>query len=152
MRLSLNKPVARTVPRRTRERELIMDHVQSMKGHFTAEEERTIIDEINSLEPDILLVGMGSPIQEQWIACNAPRLRVKASFAIGGFFDFLSGEKRRAPEWVRRIGAEWLFRFTQDPATKWQRVFIEIPVFLIRLLAGRLVTAGSTNYGVEGEL
>ena len=99
---------------------------------------------------DILLVGMGSPIQEQWIAANAPRLHVRASFAVGGFFDFLSGEKRRAPSWMRRVGIEWVFRFTQDPATKWQRVFIEIPVFLIRLIAGRFVPAGASNYGVEG--
>lgn len=120
------------------------------QGHFTPDEERTILEEINMLKPDILLVGMGSPIQEQWITSNAPRLRVKASFAVGGFFDFLSGEKRRAPEWIRRIGAEWLFRFSQDPVTKWQRVFIEIPVFLVRLLAGRLVRADSANYGVEG--
>ena len=120
------------------------------QGHFAPHEEEVIIQNINMTKPDLLLVGMGSPIQEQWIAANAPRLRVKACFAVGGFFDFLSGEKRRAPIWIRRLGIEWLFRFSQDPATKWQRVFIEIPVFLIRLVAGRLVPAGTSNFGVEG--
>jgi N-acetylglucosaminyldiphosphoundecaprenol N-acetyl-beta-D-mannosaminyltransferase len=125
--------------------------VGAHQGHFDCDEEQTIIEEINMLEPDILLVGMGSPIQEQWITSNAPRLRVKASFAVGGFFDFLAGDKRRAPAWIRRIGAEWLFRFSQDPATKWQRVFIEIPVFMVLLLAGRVFPAGSATFGVEGE-
>ena len=120
------------------------------QGHFSTDEEEAIIQDINMKRTDILLVGMGSPIQEQWIAANAPRLHVRASFAVGGFFDFLSGEKRRAPSWMRRVGIEWVFRFTQDPATKWQRVFIEIPVFLIRLIAGRFVPAGASNYGVEG--
>ncbi len=133
-----------------RERFPALKLVGAHQGHFDADEERAILKEINRLEPDILLVGMGSPLQEQWIVSNAPGLRVKASFAIGGFFDFLSGEKRRAPEWVRRIGIEWLFRFTQDPATKWKRVFVEIPVFLARLLAGRCVPSGSAHYGVEG--
>jgi N-acetylglucosaminyldiphosphoundecaprenol N-acetyl-beta-D-mannosaminyltransferase len=60
-------------------------------------------------------------------------------FAVGGLFDFIAGTKRRAPEWMRRAGCEWLYRFLQDPKTKWQRVCVEIPAFLTRLLLNRLV-------------
>lgn len=99
-------------------------------GYFTDQEEQEIIDEINDLQPDILLVALGSPSQEKWIAHNAHRLDVRVCFAIGGLFDFLSEEIERAPLWMRELGMEWLFRFLQDPLAKWNRIIIEIPVFL----------------------
>ncbi|HEY6193302.1 MAG TPA: WecB/TagA/CpsF family glycosyltransferase [Bacteroidota bacterium] len=105
-------------------------------GYFSPEEEPLIIEEINSREPDILLVALGSPNQELWIARHAGELKTAVCLAVGGLFDFLARIRRRAPLWMRKLGLEWVYRLLQDPRTKWQRVFIEIPYFLL-LLAGR---------------
>lgn len=99
-------------------------------GYFNEEEEEQIIEEINEKKPDILLVALGSPLQEKWVAQNAHRLNANVCFAVGGLFDFMSNEVDRAPRWMRDIGMEWLYRFFQDPAKKWDRIFIEIPEFL----------------------
>lgn len=106
-------------------------------GYFKGQEERQLIDEINERNPDILLVGMGSPLQEKWISENASRLNTRVCFAVGGLFDFLSGDTSRAPYWIRKIGFEWMHRFIQNPRDKWNRIFIEIPVFLYLVITRR---------------
>lgn len=112
-------------------------------GHFsTAKEEEAIIGEINNVKPDILLVALGSPFQEQWISRNAHRLDAGLSFGVGGLFDFLSGQRKRAPSWMRSLGIEWVYRFLQDPQTKWNRVFVEIPLFVAVLLVKSLFPKG----------
>lgn len=103
-------------------------------GYFDDTGEESVIEEINELRPDILLIALGSPLQEKWAARYASRLNVGVCFAVGGLFDFISEEMPRAPLWMRRIGLEWLFRFMQDPFNKWERIFIEIPVFLSLVL------------------
>lgn len=108
-------------------------------GYFTAGEEESIVREINAARPNILLVGLGSPRQEQWIHRNASRLDVGVSMAIGGLLDFIAGEYRRAPLWMRRTGIEWIYRFLQDPRSKWDRVVIEMPAFLLLVLAKRFL-------------
>jgi N-acetylglucosaminyldiphosphoundecaprenol N-acetyl-beta-D-mannosaminyltransferase len=110
-------------------------------GHFRDEEEAGILLEINRQQPNILLVALGTPLQEKWIARYAQQLKVGVCLAVGGLFDFMSGERNRAPVWVRRMGIEWLFRFIQDPKAKWRRVFIEIPWFLTVLFA-RSISSG----------
>jgi N-acetylglucosaminyldiphosphoundecaprenol N-acetyl-beta-D-mannosaminyltransferase len=108
------------------------------QGHFNEEEERGIIDEIRETRPDILLVGMGTPAQELWISRNARNLSARVCFGVGGLFDFLSGMTPRAPRWMRRVGLEWVYRFVHDPASKWDRVLVEIPLFVLRAVAGRV--------------
>ena len=99
-------------------------------GYFDKSKETEIIERINSTCPDILLVGMGSPLQEKWISRNADRLDVPVSFAVGGLFDFIAQVVQRAPEWMRKWGIEWVYRFVQQPKGKWDRVFVEIPLFI----------------------
>jgi len=107
-------------------------------GFFSKEETPFLIKKINESLPDILLVGMGSPIQETFIHNYSDKLNAAACFAVGGLFDFLSGYKKRAPALIRKAGLEWLFRFFSDPKTKWDRIFIEIPVFLVLVFLARL--------------
>ena len=111
-------------------------------GRCTPEEEAAMIAEINALHPDILLVALGSPLQERWIEQHAHTLDVGVCMAIGGLFDFMGGVRKRAPGWIRKIGCEWLFRFFQDPRTKWDRVFIEIPEFMMMMVARALIPRG----------
>ncbi|MEK7559489.1 MAG: WecB/TagA/CpsF family glycosyltransferase [Patescibacteria group bacterium] len=64
---------------------------------------------------DILFVAFGSPKQEIWISENLKSLPVKVTIGVGGAFDFISGEIKRAPVWIRRTGLEWFFRLAIQP-------------------------------------
>jgi N-acetylglucosaminyldiphosphoundecaprenol N-acetyl-beta-D-mannosaminyltransferase len=90
------------------------------------------IAQINAAEPDVLLVGMGNPIQERWIHRQLPRLNVPVCMGIGGLFDFWAGNVSRAPAWLRRLGHEWIWRLFQQPRLKARRYLIGNPLFLAR--------------------
>lgn len=100
--------------------------VGSHHGYFAnKEEEAESIKEIRKKRPDVLLVGMGVPIQEKWIARNLYRLNVPVSMGVGGSFDVLSGRIPRAPLWMQRHGMEWIYRLIKQP----KRVFRVISLF-----------------------
>ncbi len=76
----------------------------------------TIINDINQASPDILLVAYGPIKQEQWILENRNKLpSVKLVVGLGGTFDYLAGRRLSPPEWIRRVGLEWLFRLITQP-------------------------------------
>ena len=106
-------------------------------GYFDPANTHAVISQINGTEPDVVLVGMGVPTQELWIHRNAPDLKTGAVFAIGGLFDFLAGEVRRAPVKVRQMGLEWAWRMTMEPTRLWRRYIMGNPMFISRILAGR---------------
>ncbi|MBD3615429.1 MAG: WecB/TagA/CpsF family glycosyltransferase [Gracilimonas sp.] len=112
-------------------------------GYFSKNEEDEIVEEINKKKPDILLVALGQPYQEKWIARNANRLNTHICLAVGGLFDFLAGAMKRAPLWMRKLGIEWFHRFLQDPKSKWDRILIEIPVFLSLVLQEKVISLTS---------
>jgi N-acetylglucosaminyldiphosphoundecaprenol N-acetyl-beta-D-mannosaminyltransferase len=63
----------------------------------------------------IVLVGLGHPKQERWIALHRAELGSSVSIGVGGCFDFISARRRRAPRWIQNIGLEWLYRLSQEP-------------------------------------
>jgi N-acetylglucosaminyldiphosphoundecaprenol N-acetyl-beta-D-mannosaminyltransferase len=136
--LGARKEIIRACERKLVELYPALRIVGSRQGHFTEEEEKGIIAEIRDVRPDILLVGMGTPAQELWISRHSRSLGARVCFGVGGLFDFLSGMTPRAPRWVRRVGLEWVYRFVHDPASKWDRVLVEIPLFVLRTAAGRV--------------
>lgn len=93
-------------------------------GYFKAEEELAIVDIINKANSDILFLAMSSPNKELFVEKYREILTVKYFLGVGGFFDILSGLKRRAPMWMQKIGMEWFYRFTQEPKRMWHRYFI----------------------------
>jgi len=101
-------------------------------------EEARVLQEIRQLAPDVLLVGMGSPRQELWIARNLRRLNVKVGWAVGALFDHLSGKVPRAPHWVSRSGLEWLYRLVVEPRRLWRRYLLGSPRFLAAILTARM--------------
>lgn len=75
-----------------------------------------VIKKINLTKPEILLVGLGSPKQEEWIYNNLKKMpSVKLAIGVGGAFDFISGRIKRAPELIQKIGFEWLWRLILEP-------------------------------------
>ena len=89
-----------------------------------------IIDEINSSQADIIFVALGSPKQEQWIANNIGTLCVKIYQGVGGSFDVISGNIKRAPAWMQNHGLEWLYRLAKEP----KRVFRQVALLKFILL------------------
>jgi N-acetylglucosaminyldiphosphoundecaprenol N-acetyl-beta-D-mannosaminyltransferase len=74
-----------------------------------------ILSQIHAASPDILLVAFGNPKQEKWIWMHRKRLGVPLSMGVGGSFDILAGDVRRAPRWIQQCGLEWAMRFVQEP-------------------------------------
>jgi N-acetylglucosaminyldiphosphoundecaprenol N-acetyl-beta-D-mannosaminyltransferase len=75
-----------------------------------------ILSRIHAARPDILLVALGNPKQEKWIWMHRKRLGVPVAMGVGGSFEILVGDVRRAPKWVQRVGLEWAMRFIQEPS------------------------------------
>jgi N-acetylglucosaminyldiphosphoundecaprenol N-acetyl-beta-D-mannosaminyltransferase len=98
-------------------------------GDWDDLEEKRIRDRITEGSPDILLVALGAPRQDVWIAENKDRLGVPVSIGVGCTFDVVCGAKLRAPQWVQRIGMEWLFRLATEPGRLWRRYMSDLPTF-----------------------
>ncbi|MGE5846849.1 MAG: WecB/TagA/CpsF family glycosyltransferase [Ignavibacteria bacterium] len=90
----------------------------------------TLIEEINSKNPDILYVGMGTPKQEKWIYNNSEKINCKVIQSVGDLFKLFAGEKVRGPEFFRKIGFEWFFRLLSSPKKYTKRYLTGIPVFI----------------------
>jgi N-acetylglucosaminyldiphosphoundecaprenol N-acetyl-beta-D-mannosaminyltransferase len=96
---------------------------------------------VNEARADVLLVAMGFPRQEEWIAANLPRLKVKVAVAEGGSLSFMSGAVRRAPRRLRSMGLEWLFRLLRQP---WRlRRQMSLPLFVMMVVGQRLRRGGA---------
>jgi exopolysaccharide biosynthesis WecB/TagA/CpsF family protein len=102
-------------------------------GYFTAENEDEVINKINASGASVLLVALGAPQQELWLARNRDRLNVRILMGVGGLFDYYSGRIERAPVWIREIGLEWVWRLLQEPGRMWRRYVIGNPLFLYRV-------------------
>lgn len=90
------------------------------------------IPAINDSGADILLVAMGVPLQDLWLAQHADALRPRLVMGVGALFDFLAGRVRRAPLWIRRIRMEWVWRLAMEPRRMFGRYVIGNIVFLWR--------------------
>ena len=81
-----------------------------------AEREDEMVDTIRSAAPAIVLVGLGAPKQERWIALHADAFSsVRVMIGVGGAFDMWAGSRRRAPRAFRKLGLEWLWRLALEP-------------------------------------
>lgn len=107
-------------------------------GFFSEQENNAVIEKINACQPDILLVGMGVPKQEEWTKENFDKVHAKIIWMGGGFLDTLSGRLKRCPFWLSEHGFEWLFRLTQEPRRLWKRYLIGNPMFVMRILQSRM--------------
>jgi N-acetylglucosaminyldiphosphoundecaprenol N-acetyl-beta-D-mannosaminyltransferase len=95
---------------------------------LTPEEDDLICAEINASGARILFVGLGCPKQERWMAAHRGRINA-VMLGVGAAFDFLSGAKPQAPDWMQTTGLEWLFRLTHEPSRLWRRYLLQNPRF-----------------------
>lgn len=99
-------------------------------GFWHSDEEDRLIDEINGTGAAILLVGLGVPVQEKWIARVRDRLTARIVIGVGGLFDYYSGAIPRAPLLIRTCGCEWIWRLIQEPKRLFGRYILGNPKFL----------------------
>ena len=104
-------------------------------GYFDIKD-TVIPDEIRSSGAKLLLVAMGQPRQEKWIALHRERLGPLLAVGVGGAFDVFSGHLIRAPKWVQKIGFEWLYRQLQEPS-RWRKN-LRLVTFMLRIFATKL--------------
>lgn len=95
-------------------------------GYFAREEEASILERIRAMRPHLLLVGLGSPRQEEWIAKHLQVLAPIVCIGVGGTIDVLAGRRHRAPRWMQRAGLEWVYRVVREPR-RW-KVLATLPL------------------------
>lgn len=98
----------------------------------------SVVRAINTLRPNILVVGFGMPLQERWLLENWERVEVNVALTGGAVFDYASGQLHRAPRCLTDSGFEWLGRLLIEPRRLWRRYLIGNPLFLWRVLRQRL--------------
>lgn len=117
-------------------------------GFFDHDEESdAIVADINASRPAVLLVGMGNPRQERWIADNLARLDASLVLALGAMFRWYAEVEPRAPFWMRRMHLEWLLRLLRHPVRHFRRYVIGNPALIVRALVERLQHARSMPPG-----
>lgn len=101
-------------------------------GYWKDSEEDEVIDNINRAGAGIVMIGLGVPLQEKWIARVRDEIRAPIVMGVGGLFDYYSGRMARAPLPFRAAGCEWLWRLMLEPRRLFSRYVIGNPVFLMR--------------------
>jgi N-acetylglucosaminyldiphosphoundecaprenol N-acetyl-beta-D-mannosaminyltransferase len=90
---------------------------------------------IKELDADIIWVSLGFPKQELFIDQLYNEIKPKANIVgVGAVFEWMSGEKRKAPEWMANLGLEWFLRLIQDPKRLYKRYFIDNTLFILYFL------------------
>jgi len=105
-------------------------------GYHTPEEEQALQRRLQTLQPDLIFVGLGVPRQEYWIAQHRHLCPNAVWIGIGGSLDIWAGQKLRAPAWLRDNHLEWLYRLYKEP-WRWRRM-LALPHFALRALVARL--------------
>jgi N-acetylglucosaminyldiphosphoundecaprenol N-acetyl-beta-D-mannosaminyltransferase len=117
--------------------------VGAYDGFFQEKSQAAVLQDIAQSKPHVLFVGMGTPLQEKWIAEHRDQIAAPVCWAVGALFDYVAGIEPRVPAWMNALALEWLFRMLIDPAGKWRRYLIGNPLFVLRILRQKL---GSTTH------
>ncbi len=104
-------------------------------GFFSPADNAAIIAEIRAARPDLLLVALGVPKQEKWIAAHLAELDVPVAIGVGGTLDVMAGVMKRAPHWMQRAKLEWLFRGLMQPKRAGR--LLALPKFVLKVHASR---------------
>jgi N-acetylglucosaminyldiphosphoundecaprenol N-acetyl-beta-D-mannosaminyltransferase len=89
-------------------------------------------EEIKATEPDLIFVALGFPKQEQWISSNINHFNKGIFIGLGGSFDVLAGEVKRAPLIWQKLNLEWLYRLIKQPS-RWRRM-LALPHFILKVM------------------
>jgi N-acetylglucosaminyldiphosphoundecaprenol N-acetyl-beta-D-mannosaminyltransferase len=107
-------------------------------GPMTDGEDASLRATLADCRPDFFWVGLGTPKQERFMDASLDRLDATVFLGVGAAFDYLSGEVREPPAWLRRLGLQWLARIFQEPRRLFHRYLVTVPRFLALLACPRL--------------
>ncbi len=113
------------------------DHGYHEKAAESADN-REVLARIRAARPDVLIVGLGMPLQERWLLENWAAIDAHVVIPVGAAIDYLAGEVVRAPRWMTDRGLEWLGRLVIEPRRLWRRYLIGNPLFFFRIIKQRL--------------
>ena len=102
-----------------------------------------LVKRINNSNTDILIVGMGSPKQENWIINNKEKIQTKVLITVGEGIRVFAGTKKRGIKLVQTFGFEWLVRLVNEPKRLWKRYLIGNPLFLMKIFRYKLSRRGN---------
>jgi len=130
------------------------------KPEFSVEDNAAIYAYINTIQPDVIFIGMTAPKQEKWAArlVDSSRLTVESKerkeqevdtinyplpsnchvCCIGAVFDFYAGTVRRAPRWMIQLGLEWFYRLLKEPRRMWKRYLVGNLIFVLSIIRERM--------------
>jgi len=103
-------------------------------GFFDPARSDAVTREISRQKIDVLIVGMGTPLQEKWVAENVGPQHARLVLTVGALFDFFSGTVPRAPGLVRALRSEWMFRLLLEPNRLWRRYVLGVPLFFYQVI------------------
>lgn len=103
-------------------------------GYFSEAEWDSISDELLELKPDFVFVGITSPTKEYLIEYLQNKGNKSVFMGVGGSFDVISGNIKRAPIWMQNLNLEWLFRVGQEPKRLFKRYFVGNCIFINRVI------------------
>jgi len=119
-----------------------LEFAGTQNGYFPEDSDAQIINRINRSGASILMVGMGVPVQEKWIAKYRDQLNVPVIMGVGGLFDYYSDNIARAPAFVRKAGMEWVWRLAMEPRRLAGRYLWGNFLFIGHALADAFVVRG----------
>jgi len=111
--------------------------VLAAHGYGDASYDAEILGRLRGAPVDLLLVALGNPLQETWIARHVDGRHATLAIGVGALLDFLSDEVKRAPPELRKLRLEWLYRLAQEPRRLFLRYMFGNPLFLWRLMLQR---------------
>jgi len=98
---------------------------------FSDEENEFFLKLMNDSGADIFWIGLGAPKQELWMHNNYKKLNHGVMIGIGAGFDYLAGRTKHAPEWMKNLALEWLYRLIQEPGRLWKRYLFTNSLFIL---------------------
>jgi exopolysaccharide biosynthesis WecB/TagA/CpsF family protein len=108
--------------------------VKTLNGFTDLSDERTAFTSIRAAHPDILLLGLGTPLQEMTGAAWTSLASIPLIWCVGGLFDRWAGVYQRPPTWILECRLEWLWRLALQPSLYWRRTFIQGPWLLRKIV------------------
>lgn len=97
---------------------------------LTVDEDRSLVEELNSSGARLTFIGLGCPKQERFMASHAQVIE-SWMIGVGAAFDYNAGLVRHSPPWLHKIGLEWLYRLFSDPRRLWRRYMVRNPRFIL---------------------
>lgn len=114
---------------------------------FDRSESAAVMEKVRKLSPDILLVAMGSPLQEKWIDRHVAPGHARLVISAGNLFDTIAGQAAQTPARVNRLRFAWLFRLIKEPRRGWRRYLVGYPLFLHHVARHKLRSVASGQRG-----